>query len=81
MAKVDDAIASPSQHGHPFSLQIRVMTGKSVARSPVEFDMDASAADMIEQDEVHGFLTAGLDARMDGESRSADAHAAFCRIT
>ena len=38
------------------------MLGDTIARRPIEFDMDAVAADVIQDDEVHGFLAAGLDA-------------------
>jgi hypothetical protein len=57
------------------------MLGDTIPGGAVEFDMDALPADVIQDDQVHGFLAAGFDACMDGEARPAHPEAALLGVT
>ena len=72
MAQVDDPVAGPTEHAHALSLQSRIVLGEAISWRAVELDMDALTPDMIQKDEIHGLLPAGLDAGVHGEAGASD---------
>ena len=81
MAQVNDTIASSGQHPDALSLHGGVMLGDAITRRSIEFDVDPPASDVIQDDQVHGFLSTGLDSGMDGEARPAHPQAALLGVT
>jgi len=80
MTEVNDTVAGTTQDCHTLTLNGWIMLGQIIGRCPVQFDMYTLASDMVDEDEIHGFLAAGLDAGVQGKTGPTDTHSAILDV-